>query len=382
MLHVTSAQKKYLAIATFVLLVFGAYFLRFYFSMFFISGVLAFLFWPVFSRIRARRGQGTAVAVTLLLSALAVIIPVVLLTLLAVSQIKAQIDNVSALTSTADLGNLGRQVVNTVNDLLTRIPFVNVTITEESIISTIQSFANSIGSALLNYVRSATVSIASFFTGFIIFVYVYISALRNGEKLLSIFKDINPLGSDISELYITKVAAMIKGTVRGQFIIAVCQGFIGAVSLSLAGVNGFFAVSLIFLSALSVIPLGSGIVLVPVGLIMILFGNLPAGLIILLTHFIVTTNIDTFLKSRLVPPEARLDPALMIVSVFSGISMFGFLGIVIGPTIMIIIVTTVRVYLQVYRDYEGFSDGDQDKDTSGKFLRKIHQIGDKIAGKD
>ena len=46
---------------------------------------------------------------------------------------------------------------------------------------------------------------------------------------------------------------------------------------------------------------------------------------------------------------ARLDSALMLLAVFAGIAMFGFFGLVIGPVLMIIIVTTVSVYLAVYK---------------------------------
>lgn len=35
---------------------------------------------------------------------------------------------------------------------------------------------------------------------------------------------------------------------------------------------------------------------------------------------------------------------------FSGIAMFGFWGIVIGPVLMIVIVTTIGVYLAVFKD--------------------------------
>jgi len=63
----------------------------------------------------------------------------------------------------------------------------------------------------------------------------------------------------------------------------------------------------------------------------------------------VVTNIDNVLRPILVPKEARLDPALMLLAVFSGIAMFGFWGIVLGPVLMIIIVTTISVYLAVYK---------------------------------
>ena len=307
-----------------------------------------------------------------------VIIPLILLTLIAVSQIRNQIDNINHLTDTADLSKIGKDVVDIVNSVLSHIPFIHVTVTEESLVHTLTNFASSVSSSVINYIKSTATSLFGFVTGFIIFIFVYISALRNGESILTIFKDLNPLGQDVSELYIAKVGAMIKGAVRGQFIIALCQGFAGALSLYLAGVHGFFAVSFIIFSAMSIIPLGSGIFLIPLGIIMILFGNIWGGVIILATHFIVTTNIDNILRPMLVPSEARLDPALMLVSVFAGIRMFGFLGIVIGPTVMIIIVTTIRVYLQVYRDYKAV---DTDAHHDEKFLDKIYKLGNKITGK-
>ena len=49
------------------------------------------------------------------------------------------------------------------------------------------------------------------------------------------------------------------------------------------------------------------------------------------------------------PKSAHLHPALMLLAVFAGLSMFGFWGIVLGPVLMIVIVTTVSVYLVVYR---------------------------------
>jgi len=70
---------------------------------------------------------------------------------------------------------------------------------------------------------------------------------------------------------------------------------------------------------------------------------------VILFHLIVVTNIDNFLRPILVPRAARLDSALMLLAVFAGIAMFGAWGIVIGPVLMIVIVTTISVYLAVYK---------------------------------
>jgi predicted PurR-regulated permease PerM len=145
---------------------------------------------------------------------------------------------------------------------------------------------------------------------------------------------------------------MVRGTVSGQFVIALCQGVAGAASIYVAGFHHGFFIFAIVLTALSIIPLGGGIVTIPFGIGMIFFGNIAGGAFVVLWHLLVVTNIDNFLRPILVPRDARLNQALMLLSVFAGIAMFGPWGIVIGPVLMILIVTTVDVYLAVYKGVE------------------------------
>src|SRR5262249_4882590 len=81
-------------------------------------------------------------------------------------------------------------------------------------------------------------------------------------------------------------------------------------------------------------------------------GNIAGGVFVILWHLLVVTNIDNFLRPVLVPKDARLNSALMLLAVFAGLAMFGPWGIVIGPVLMILIVTTIDVYLAVYKGVE------------------------------
>ena len=171
------------------------------------------------------------------------------------------------------------------------------------------------------------------------------------------------------------MGAMVGGTVMGQFIIAVCQGVAGAASIYIAGFHDGFFIFAVLLSALSVIPLGSGIVTIPFGIGMILFGNVFGGVFVILFHLIVVTNIDNFLRPILVPREARLDSALMLLAVFAGIAMFGAWGIVIGPVLMIVIVTTISVYLAVYKGVPMDSTGGRREAESGARLLGLARAG-------
>jgi predicted PurR-regulated permease PerM len=114
---------------------------------------------------------------------------------------------------------------------------------------------------------------------------------------------------------------------------------------------------------MSLIPLGAGIITIPIGIAMILTGNVTGGLIVIANHLLIVTNIDNVMRPKLVPKNARLDPALMILAVFSGLALFGFLGIVIGPIIMILIVTTFQIFNEVFYKEESI---DRSKYKKGK----------------
>jgi predicted PurR-regulated permease PerM len=209
--------------------------------------------------------------------------------------------------------------------------------------------AQEAGQWLLGLLQGAVGGLFGGLTSAILFLYVFLSLLTNREQVLQLIRRLNPLGEEITDLYMSKMGAMVKGTVMGQFVIAVCQGVAGAVSIYVAGFHQGFFLFAVLLSALSVIPLGSGIVTIPFGIGMILFGNVFGGVFVIAFHIIVVTNIDNFLRPILVPRAARLDAALMLLAVFAGIAMFGAWGIVIGPVLMIVIVTTISVYLAVYK---------------------------------
>jgi predicted PurR-regulated permease PerM len=163
----------------------------------------------------------------------------------------------------------------------------------------------------------------------------------------------------------------------GQFIIALAQGTAGAVSIYIGGFHEGFFIFAILLSVLSVIPLGGGVVSMPFGIGMILVGNVFGGIFVIAWHLIVVTNIDNVLRPILVPRQARLDSALMLLAVFAGITMFGFLGIIIGPVLMIVIVTTISVYLAVYKGVP-LNDEDDENDDHRKKPGRLRMLLDRI----
>ncbi len=365
----TLTQKRALAIVTGIALLFGAYFLRRYFMLIVIAAIVAYLFTPVHNRLKTKFNGGLATTMTVLIALGTVVIPIIGVITLATYQISHMLIGVADWAKTADLTALGDKAIGAVNQLLAKLPFQTPTITLESLRSNVGKVAQTIGEWLLRTISGAAGGAIGFITSAIIFIYVLISLLVNKAEVITLVRRLNPLGEEVTDLYLSKMGAMVKGTVKGQFIIAVIQGTLGAISIYIAGFHDAFFVFAIFLTALSVIPLGSGIVTIPFGIGMMLFGNVAGGLFVVLFHLIGITNVDNFLRPILVPKEARLDPALMLLSVFSGIAMFGFFGIILGPVVMILIVTTISVYLAVYKGVE-MNDGTEEPEDHKKRFGK------------
>lgn len=346
--ELTLPQRRALAVFTVISLAFGGYFLRDYFVLIVVAAVGAYLFTPLYRRLGRRVGSGAAATLTLLAALTAVFVPIGLGVFFAVVQISRMIGSIAGWAEHTDLSTLGDKTLDFVNGLLGRVPFGHLEVTMDSLRHTMVTAGQKGGELLLQVLQGAAGGVVGAITSAIIFLYVFLALLVHREELHTLIRRLNPLGEEVTDLYLAKTGSMVRGTVGGQFVIAICQGVAAAASIYLGGFHQGFFIFAIVLSALSIIPLGCGIVTMPFGIGMALFGHVVGGLFVFLFHLIVVTNIDNFLRPVLVPRDARINSALMLLAVFAGIAMFGFWGIVIGPVLMIVIVTTIEVYLQTF----------------------------------
>jgi predicted PurR-regulated permease PerM len=349
---ITPSEKKALAIATVIAIIFGAYFLKHYFSLIIVAAIMAFLFNPFYHRRLSKNHKpGKSAALTFMYGGLVILLPLTLVIVLTVLQINHSINHISTTVQNTDTSALSQHIIDTINNIIAKTSS-SFRLTPEWIQSTAIELAQKIGTAFLHNVAQYAGNFFSFFTTAIIFIFVFLSLLKNQESLVETFHSLNPLGKDISNLYLKRISAMTKAMVRGQFIIAIAQGSTDAALIYLGGLHEGFFFLLMILITLSFIPLGGGILAIPIGIAMALTGNFVGGALVVLGHLLIVTNIDNVLRPKLVTSEAKLDSALMILSVFSGIALLGFLGIVVGPVIMIILVTTISVYREVYKNVE------------------------------
>jgi len=357
-------QRRTITFLLIISFIFGFFFLRHYISLIALSAIVAFLFNPIYKKLlKTFKGRaGWAAMVTFLISVITIAIPIIVIMVITVDQALQIAENIR-LNTTGDLIN---SIVKSINNLLDKFSGHSIQhIDSGQIINWLKDHTSTILKSVTSFIVSFAGGISSIITKTVIYVFIFISFLKNQDKLVEIIHKLNPLQPSITDLYLGKMKAMTKAMVKGQFTIAMMQGLVDAALLFIVGYK-YFVFWFVLITFLSIIPLGGGIIVLPVGIVMLLTGHIWQGILLIVGHLIIVTNIDNVIRPRFVPKEASLDSALTILSVFAGIAMFGFLGIVIGPVLMILIVTTIQVYIDEMHP--------KDKAKDEKELKKLEEL--------
>jgi len=198
---------------------------------------------------------------------------------------------------------------------------------------------------LVNVLISLGQSLPRLFTNaLVVLVILYVFLQRYKSPGKQEILEIVPFPTEITQLFLDKIDLMIKAMFKGTFVIALTQGLAMGLVLWLAGVPFVMFLTLISMF-LALVPLiGISLVAWPVGIILIVSGSVWRGVFILAAFLIFVAQIDTFLRPRLVPKGAQLNPALVILSVLGGLGVLGIVGALYGPVVMILLVTSIDVY--------------------------------------
>jgi len=339
---------RILSILVVASLLLGLYFIRPYFTVVILSAIVAFLTFPIYKWYRKKiHNESLSLWLTFVTALIIVIIPVGVVVFITIEQAITLINNITA--GSIDFGSVSAEL----NRLSSRFPSLHIPIIDpQQITDWLKNNVGTIGKSAIGIMFGVAGGFASYITKAVIFVYIYLSLLKHHDKIISYLQKLDPLGNSTTDLYLKKMGAMTSAMVKGQFVIALAQGLIDASLLTIVGFK-YFVFWFVFITFLSIIPLGGGIIVMPIGVIMILTGNVWQGVLLIVGHLVIVTNIDNVLRPRFVPKAASLDSALTMLGVFAGLAMFGFLGIIIGPVIMVLIATTVQVYFQALNKKRG-----------------------------
>lgn len=183
---------------------------------------------------------------------------------------------------------------------------------------------------------------------FVFHLFVTLFALfylfRDADTIVAGVRRALPFEAAHSEQMVTEARDLIFASVTTSLIIAAVQGLLGGLAFAVVGLGApvFWGVVMAFLSLLPVV--GSWPVWVPAAIWLAVSGHWGRALVLVAVCAGLAGTVDNILRPMLISGRARLNGLLVFVSVLGGISVFGMLGVVLGP----IVVATAAGILDVY----------------------------------
>ncbi len=326
----------------------GVYFLRDFLGIAALAALSVVIFNPLYrSLVRWLRGRTKVAATLTVIAALVIVIlPLIAAAVLSYFQTLTFLSDLksSSLSDPATIGRIGNHAIQVVNDITSRLPQgQSLQLSAAGIGQSIRSFAPTAATAALNFLRATGGDVIIFISVSILYLVLFFTFLIRQDQIIAWLKRVSPLDDAINSRYLRHITAVSRSMVLGTFVVALVQGVLGATFLAISGIPYpiFWAM---FLSIVSIVPLGSGIITIPIAILEILFGHIWQGLFVITMHLLVITNIDNLLRALLVSKDGHLSPVLTLFAIFAGLEFFGPLGAIYGPVIMAVIMTTLQIY--------------------------------------
>jgi predicted PurR-regulated permease PerM len=131
--------------------------------------------------------------------------------------------------------------------------------------------------------------------------------------------------------------------VLGSLVTAIVQGILGGLAYAIIGLPALFLAVATSIAAL--IPfVGTTLVWGPIMIILAVAGKWGSALFMLLWGTLLIGLSDNIIRTKVIESKSQIHPLLVFFSIFGGIALWGFLGIIFGPLVLAIILTVLHIY--------------------------------------
>ena len=306
--------------------------------------IIAIMFAPLYRRLsRSLRQRRTLAALaTELVILVLVILPVTLIAALLVQEALGLYQRIQS--GDLDFGRLFQQVLDAmpvwVTDLLDRVGLTSLGVVRERLSAGLTQGIQFLASQAINLGQNTFNFIVSLFA----MLYLLFFLLRDGDQLAGRINRAIPLPPTQKRDLAVRFTTVIRATVKGNVVVAVVQGALGAFIFWVLGIHAAVLWGAL-MALLSLLPaVGAGLVWVPVAVYLLVTGSIWQGIVLTAFGVLVIGLVDNLLRPILVGKDTKIPDYVILISTLGGIAIFGFNGFVIGPLIAAMFITVWDIF--------------------------------------
>ena len=168
--------------------------------------------------------------------------------------------------------------------------------------------------------------------------------LRDGEALGQQIRELLPLPDRERDRLMTETRDLVIASVGAGLAVAASQGAIGGVAFWLLGISAPVVWGVV-MAMCSLIPVvGAALVWVPTALWLLLSGDIGRGIALVLVGVLAISMVDNVLRPLLLAGRTSASGLVVFLGLLGGAAAFGFIGLVIGPIILVTAGNLLKVF--------------------------------------
>ncbi len=167
---------------------------------------------------------------------------------------------------------------------------------------------------------------------------------RDGESIVARLGELLPFEASHREQMFREIRDLIHATVASSLAGAVVNGILGGLGFAVTGIRApiFWGVMMAFFSFIPVV--GSALIWVPAVIALMAEGHWGRGILVAVICVFGAIVVDNLIRPWLISGRTQMGMLAIFISILGGISVFGALGIVLGPIVVAIATSVLDLY--------------------------------------
>lgn len=177
-----------------------------------------------------------------------------------------------------------------------------------------------------------------------LFLMMLFFLLRDGGRLRAAIRRVSPLSGEQEDEIFDHLTRTVKGVLQAMAVVPLVQGVVAVVGFSIFGVPSALLWGVAVVLAAMIPIVGSPLGWVPACVYLFVTGATWPGVGMLVYGILFISTIDNFVKPLLLREAAQIHPLLGFLSILGGLFAFGPLGFLVGPVILSLVLSALRIY--------------------------------------
>ncbi|HEU4677554.1 MAG TPA: AI-2E family transporter [Candidatus Paceibacterota bacterium] len=307
-----------------------------------LAAIVATICYPMYERLlprMPRKSPTLAALVSLLIVLIVIVIPLVLLS----SLLLREAISIYTLFSQGDRLSIVEPLNQLNRAVQTFIPTFSI-----DAVSVVQQAAQFFVNNLVSIFAGTASTIFLFFIALIAVFYFF----RDGRYFTAYLVSMSPLSDDNDTLILEKLARAVRSVALGSVFVAIIQGILTAIGLSLFGFDRAILWGVVASVGALVPSVGTSVVFIPSVIYLFMTGQTMSALGVALWGLLAVGLIDNLLGPYLMSRGNHMHPLVLLLSVLGGVALFGPIGFVLGPVVMSLFLVLLELYSTHFLDKE------------------------------